>query len=291
MRFPAILASIAGMLATPAYAECNPRFVSESQTVTVTDVSVGTGEVSTEQFNIRVANEGNGQCSAIIKVNWLGTIGHEGQLELGLRSGSSLIQILSNESEAPLSDGNLPVPGIPGGANGRAVPMTLFVGTDWGVASGDHTAQLLLTLLGPKGEPVDTMVLTIIIRVPPSVSLRIVGATGEASIAQVALGNVTSRNVSVSDPFGARVWSTSPYLVTFSSANRGSLVHTSGLDKIEYELRMDNQVVDLVGANEFVFLNPTDALGDIHPLRVQAGPAAARAGDYSDRVTVTVSAL
>ena len=121
--------------------------------------------------------------------------------------------------------------------------------------------------------------------------MRLVGATGTETIRSINLGTIGKERPNQSDPFGVRVWSTSPYSVSFTSENAGVLAHEAGLDQIPYDLRMDNMLVNLVTGSEFTIPSVAPPLGIIHRLSVRAGPATARAGSYSDRVTVTVSPL
>jgi hypothetical protein len=292
MRIITLIASTIVMWASPALAQdCNPRFVENSQTVTVSDVDVGARKVARESFNVRVLNEGNGPCSASIRFLRLDGTAVSANLEYALRSGSSVLQVLPNEAATGTSQSDLFVSGLPGGDSGRSVPFSLTIPSDWGIESGFHSEQLQLSLLDPSGQVVDTLLLTINVNVPPSVSIRVVGATGTDSVASINLGNITPRDISVSDPFGIRVWSTSPYLVSFESENSGNLRHDGGLDLIPYEMRMDEQQVNLGGSGDFVFPERTTSLGRVHRLRVQAGPATGRAGGYADRITVTVTAV
>ena len=88
-----------------------------------------------------------------------------------------------------------------------------------------------------------------------------------------------------------RIWSTAGYRVSVSSENRGQLVHASNLDRLPYELDFDRRTVNLRGADSFFYPQHTPSLGRLHPLRVVVQPVDARAGDYADRVTVTVTAV
>lgn len=292
MRIIALLTATLAIWTSPAFAqECVPQFVDSSQTVTVSDVEVGVREVSRQNFQVRVRNDGNGSCGANIRFARIDGTAPSANLQYTLRSGSSVLRVLANEAATATSDSDLFVRGLPNGDSGRTVPFLLTIPSDWGIESGFHSEQLQLTLLDTAGQVADTLLLTININVPPSVSIRIVGATGSNNIATINLGNITPRDVSISDPFGIRVWSTSPYLVTFESENNGSLRHEDGLDTIPYEMRMDRQQVNLGAGGEFVFPERTTSLGRIHRLRVQAGPATGRAGGYGDRVTVTVTAV
>jgi hypothetical protein len=292
MRLIASLVAVFAFWSSPALAQqCTPEFVERSQTVTVGAIKVGVGESSRENFNIRVRNQGSGPCSATIRVARIDGSAVSANLEYRLRSGSSVLQILPNETAASTSQSELFVASLPAGQNGRSVPFQLTFPTDWGIEAGFHSEQLQLTILDKSGLVTDTLLLAINVNVPPSVSIRIVGATGSNRIASINLGDIKPNMISRSDPFGVRIWSTSAYSVSFTSENQGVLRHEGGQDSIPYEMRMDDQLVDLVAGGDFAFPDRTSSLGLVHRLRVQAGPAKGRAGEYSDRVTVTVTAV
>ena len=292
MRILALMTATLALWATPAAAqECTPEFADTAQTVTVNNVQIGAGETSRESFRVRVRNSGDGQCSASIRFARIDGSSVSGNLAYTLRSGSSSLQILPNQAATATSDSDLFIAGVPGGRNGRAIPFLLTVPSEWGIASGFHSEQLELTLLDSTGRTLDTLLLTINVTIPPAVAMRVVGATGSDNVARINLGTITPRGITRSDPFGIRVFSTSAYLVSFVSENRGNLMHEGGQDTIPYEMRMDNQLVNLRGRGTFSFPRRTNSLGRIHRLRVQAGPATGRAGSYGDRVTVTVTAV
>ncbi|TRD11284.1 hypothetical protein FGU71_05095 [Erythrobacter insulae] len=292
MRIFATLAIAAAMGSTPVFAqECDPRFVENTQTVTVGNVEIGANQVSRTNFGVRVVNEGSGACSAQVRFSRINGTAISTGLSYSLRSESSILEILPDEAATGTSQSDLFIAGIPGGENGRAVPFLLSVPTEWGIEAGFYSEQVQMSLLDETGQVIDTLIVTINVDVPPSASLRIVGATGSEGVARVNLGNITPRDIALSDPFGIRVWSSSSYLVSFASENNGNLRHDNGSDLIPYELRMDERLVNLSGSGEFVFPDKTSSLGRVHRLRVRAGPAVGRAGDYSDRVTVTVTAV
>ncbi|RJY09201.1 hypothetical protein D6201_07385 [Aurantiacibacter aquimixticola] len=160
----------------------------------------------------------------------------------------------------------------------------------WGIGSGLTSSSILVQLISPDGQVVDQLNLAIDINVLPSVALRIVGATGQGRVARVDLGAIENDRINRSQPLGVRVWSTSPYQVTYRSANRGALVQADLPDRIEYELRAAGAVVDLTGNRPSTVGQRTSSLGDLHSLEVVVPPFEAQAGKYGDRVTITVTA-
>ena len=286
----AVLGMAAGLAATPTLA-CAPRFVQPSQTVQLTAVEVGANTETRENFQIRIRNENTGQCSASLRFSRLTTGVPGDAFGYRLESAGQTIDILPNEITAPSTNSDLFVAGIPGGGrNGRAVPFRLELPTEWGIASGSSSDTILVQMIDPVGDVVDTLALTIGINVLPAVELRIVGATGNDRIARIDLGALDARRSNRSDPFGIRVWSTSPYSVTYESENLGRLAHDTASDRIEYELLASGRAVDPSGTLPGSFGQKTTALGDFWPLEITVAPFTARAGGYSDRVTITVTA-
>lgn len=156
--------------------------------------------------------------------------------------------------------------------------------------SGNQVDDLIVLLLNESGAVIDTMNLTVSLTVAPSVEVRVVGVTGQSETASINLGVLDPSSVTTSDPFGVRIWSTSAYTVSFKSENDGRLMHTNRSDSIEYQLFMDGRQVNTLGGRAALVPNGTDALGDLHATAVRVEPFLAKAGNYSDRVEVTVTA-
>lgn len=202
-----------------------------------------------------------------------------------------MLEILPNLSTTGSVGDDLFIANIPVNSAGRSVPFRLGFPTEWGLQAGLYSQEFVLSLHDQAGDLLDTMILVVRIDVPPAVALRIVGASGNSSIRRINLGTLDPDAVNRSDPFGLRIWSTSPYRVEFVSENLGKLRHTNGDSEIPYDLLMSGSEVDLEGANVRVFTEHTSSLGDLHPLRVLVEPFFAEAGRYSDRVQVSVSAI
>lgn len=284
-----LMACTSGFAAPALAGECRPEFVESTQTVNFPGIEVGAGQFSRETFAVHVRNAGDGDCSATIRVRRIGAPTPETP-RYTLQSGAKVFEILA-EGAAPTAHSDLPVPSAPNDERGASVGFQLTLPTEWGLQSGFYGEQVELALLDPAGAEVDTLTLSLNIDIPRAVALRVVGATGDTAVARIHLGTLSSTAPTSSDPFGVRIWSTSGYRVSVSSENRGQLVHASNLDRLPYELDFDRRKVDLEGAGSFVYPQHTPSLGRLHPLRVLVGPVNARAGDYADRVTVTVTAV
>jgi hypothetical protein len=287
-----MLGAILGLLtATPAFAdECQPEFVGSTATVNVSDVEVGLGEFAQENFTVAVRNAGSGDCGAIVRLTRVVGISAQSMPPYSLRSGATVFEIAPQDATPANSDA-LIISYTPSNPQGVSVPFEISVPSEWGLQAGNYSEQLELSLRDVNDAVLDSLLLTVNINIPQAVALRIVGAAGSDEIARIHLGTVSATAIARSDPFGVRVWSTSGYRVNFSSENRGDLVHTGNLDRFEYQLFFDNQPVDLAAGEEFNFPSFTPPVGTVHNLRAQAGPATVRAGDYADRLTVSVTAI
>lgn len=292
MRFSASIALAASLLvAAPAYAdECKAEFVENSESISIRNLEIGVGQFARRNFGIGVRAIGGGECGATIQIERLDSIAAIGMPAYRLRSGPTTLNITPQDATLPA--GNLfPVPFLPSTQEGYLVPFEIVVPSEWGLKAGSFSEQLELRLLDRNGVKIDSLLLNVEIDVPQAVELRFVGATGNNEIASIHIGTVSATKGARSDPFGIRVWSTSGYRVDLSSDNRGQLVHVENLDKFPYELFFDSQRVSLGGGDEFLFPGPTSSAGTVHLMRAEASPATVRAGDYADRITVSVTAV
>lgn len=275
-----------------AQAACEPEFVQSSQTVNISNIQVSAGASTSETFEIRVRNDGDAseQCPAVLRVAYLSTSPSSNAIAYSLQARGTALEILASETLPGTAASDLTIPQLPPGQNGLSVPFRLNIPSGWGLASGSQVNDLIVSLLDESGAVVDTMNLTISLTVPPSVEVRVVGVTGHSEIASINLGILDPLTTTTSDPFGVRVWSTSPYTVSFRSENDGRLMHSARADKIDYQLFMDGREVSTLGMAAAFVPSGTDALGNLHPAGVRVEPFRARAGNYSDRVEVTVTA-
>lgn len=286
-------------------ADCLPEFVDRDYSVVVSGVEIESGGQSVENFQVRVGNasvdepgRANGvartaPCDATILVARSNPQSVPGFPAYSIRAlGNQRVEILPDPSLPGALDGGIRIVNAPPGPRGRAVPFTLDVSTEWGLTAGTYVEQLELLLLDETGTITDRTSLTITIDIPASVSLRLVGALlggGADGPALVDLGDLSNSEVTRSSPFGARIWSTSPYIVQISSANRGNLLKEQGTETIPYSLTFDAMEVDLMTGREFFYPVPTTASGVLRNMGITVQPVTASAGEYSDRVTVSVS--
>ncbi len=312
MRYWTLIAPIC-FLALPEMtlaADCQPAFVGGDQAVVIDGVEIEPGGRAIENFQVRVQNgagTGGGSpgssstvdatpCNATIQVSRLagGSTAPDFPGYALRAPGNQQIEILPDPAAGGTPDSDVVVANAPSGPQGRAVPFQIGVPTQWGLRAGTYVDQLQLSLIGPDGGIVDRTTLTVTIVIPSAVALRLVGAIvgdGEAGPAQVDLGNLSSTRETRSQPFAARIFSTAPYVVRFSSANLGNLLHEQGREQVPYRLYFEGAAVELAGANEFPYLDRTPQAGDTRRMSIVVPPVVALAGRYSDRITITVMAL
>ena len=209
--------------------------------------------------------------------------------------GNQDIEILLDETAGGTVDSDTILSGLPSGAAGRALPFHIGVPTSWGLQAGTYTDRLLLSLFDESGRVTDRSNLTLTFVVPATVSIQLVGAVlGEGAgggPARIDLGNLSRTAETRSDPFAARIFSTSPYLVRISSLNLGKLLHEAGEEQIAYRFYFDGAPVALGGNWEMQYPDHTPREGDVHPLIIVVPPTTALAGRSSARLVLTVAAL
>ncbi|MEQ5789308.1 hypothetical protein J3454_15560 [Erythrobacter sp. NFXS35] len=281
-----------GLFALEASAlACEPQFLQSAQTIMATASEVGNQDVIETEAQILVRNGGQDECAAFLRFSRFSTSAPDPSRIITLSTSGQTIDVLPSELSAASLASDIFIAAIPGGGtSSRPIPLRMTFPTDWGISSGTSSETFLVQLIDETGAAFDDLVLTVNLNVLPSVKLRIVGATGNDRIARIDLGPLDPRQVTRSNPFGVRVWSTSPYSVTFASENVGMLAHVNAGDRIGYEMRAAGREVDLSGASPGAFGRKTDAVGDYHPLEIAVPPFVAQAGDYRDRVVITVTA-
>lgn len=292
MRKFILFAAITTLFSSPAFAQdCEAVFVDDSVNISISNVNIGPREITQQSFAIMLQNDGNEPCEAQVRITRIEGTAIPAPLAYSIGSGPSVLEIQANAGAPANSQGNLLVPQIPNTSRPFAVDLLVRIPTDWGLDAGEYQEQLQLQLLDQFGQPIDTLLLNLLVRIPPSVEMRVVGAAGSGAVATINLGEIDSQTSSVSDPVGIRVWSTSPYVVRFQSDNNGRLLHENGTETIPYQLAMEGRPVDLTTPTEFAYPRKTPAAGEVYRLQFRAGPVNALAGDYNDRVTVTIAAV
>ncbi len=285
-----ILACV-GLVAAPsvASADCQPALGPGSSSVNFAGLSIGTQRFHEVPLSVVVSNSGSDPCSLVLRVSRTlagsttplppyGLLGPAGQVEIipfGSSAGTTQSDIVVNVAAQST----------------RTIPLAFRLPTGWGLQSGIYSDQLQVALISDGNQQIDSRNIAVTIDIPAAATLRLYGAGGGTGPNRIHLPALSSSRETRSDPFALRVWSTSPYDISFVSDNQGNLIHDNGVDRIPYQLTMGGNDVDLAAAGPFHFGSHTSAAGDVHRLVVRVAPVRALAGEYSDRVTVTVTAL
>lgn len=307
MRYLTVLAAgaLSSVAATTSAADCQPVLSGGDVSVVINGVTIEPGGSATENFRLRVRNEagtggtegganGSPPCEAIIRLAKIGLAPDPNFPPYSIRApGNNDLEILPDVAAGGSADSDVFIANAPPGPQGRAVPFRVALSTEWGLRAGTYKEQLRILLIDADGNVADTANLTITITIPAAVSIRFVGAVvgGSASAARIDLGTLSSTQETRSDPFGALILSTAPYLVSFSSTKQGNLSHRQLDELIPYRLFFDGNRVDLAGVNEFPYFSPTPRRGDRRPMSIVVPPIVASAGRYEDRITATVTAM
>lgn len=181
---------------------------------------------------------------------------------------------------------------IPSSRGGLSVNLQANAPADWGTRWGRYNEQLQLSLVGASGDILDRLALNLELQIPKAVDVMFVGATGTGRTKQIDLGVLSATEATRSQPFGLRVWSSSGYKVDIASENSGTLAHLQGMDAIPYRLEIDGSDMALTaGAAVFSKANHTSRTGDLYRLGVSVPARRSVAGDYQDRITVSVSSI
>jgi hypothetical protein len=298
MRYSILLASAAfAALPGAAQAACKPGFRTNAQTVNIVGVDIEPNAVASTTLSLNVRNEDESSsqpCPAVLRISRVGASADPNFPPFTLLGpGNQTVEILPDPSVGGSTASDVNVADALAEPQGLDVPFEFRVPTEWGIKAGSYTEQLQFSLYDLGGILRDTATVTVSITIPRAVSLRLVGAvlgSGASGPARVDMGTLSSTTETRSPDFAARIFSTGPYMVSFTSTNLGSLLNENGRDKISYRLYFDGQLVDLTGVNGFPYSSATSSSGDFRPLRVVVPAVTAVAGRYSDQVTVTVSA-
>lgn len=276
----------------PSPSECIMKFAQSGATITLLATDIGNGETATGQVSVGVLGDASGsapaQCAGTIRVSRISLTSDIPDYRLS-RTGRQLEPSTSEAVGGPSNQ--FPVE-FPASKASRDYELRAVAPMDWGLPAGHYTEQLQLSLVDKSGLIVDRITLTIDFGVPKAVDIMVVGASSNGRTAQLDLGELSSTQPTHSSPFGVRVWSTSAYFVTLDSENDGVLRHTLAMDRIPYELFVDGRQADLFSQSVIATKGqPSANSGDYYRMQITVPARVSVAGEYSDRLTFSVTAL
>jgi len=283
---------LAAFLPATAHAACEPTFGAGSMTVTLTPMPSFDDQQIAERFQLEIRNTGRDLCTLRLSVgrDTASSDPNFPAFTLSSLSGAIPAAALAGGEDSAGSPAGVSVT-IP--ANGRVVvPYDVRLSVGWGIEARTYEQELIYRLHSTDSQDELAIQRTrLSLTIPTAARIRFSGASATNGAPIVDMGPLSSIGRTVSPPFAIRVLSTAPYRVELASENHGQLRRVDGPDLIPYRLSVGNQAVNLSGGGAFIRKpSHTGSAGDVHPVAVEIEPDPRRhAGNYSDRVTVTVS--
>jgi hypothetical protein len=283
------------LMAAPsvAYAECEPSFGSATSLVEIRTPSLDEQRAS-ERFLVEVRNTGANPCTLRLAVSRDMTTVSPGFPAFSLSGPTGMVLGAAIPSAAAGSDPRTAIE-IHVPANGMVrVPYDVSLDVNWGMTSGAYEHDLVYQLYEGDGqEELGSQRTRLSLDIPAVARVRFSGASGGDGPSQLAMGPLSPVSQTHSPPFAIRVLSTSAYRIEVVSQNQGALLRTNGPDRIPYRFLLDGDLLDLRAGGDFASeASHTGNTGKVHPVRVIIDPDPSRhAGTYSDRVTVTITAM
>lgn len=247
------------------------------------------GAASAEAFELELRNISDGGCRFTLAVE-------EGRRGGGLRrrSGAALDFRIARDAAGAevLFDSRQPGAGPRAALRAPRRDLRLFLIVNPGDAprAGEYSADVRLTLRNAENDVVDQAALELEARVPEQVQAFISGASQSGgAYALLDLEELTTGEIGRAT---LRIRSTSDVRIKFDSEHEGRLARAQG-GRISYDLSADGAPVDLrqggrrgYGVEASIPLTAREI-----DLQVRVGDTArAPAGEYRDRITITVTA-
>jgi hypothetical protein len=284
------IAVFAILAPTVAHADCSPNFVEGAKEVYLAANDSMDNVQLTDSFQLRLRNDSSEECR--IRLSATRDLGASDPAFPEFRlSGPTGTLHINSASPADVSGGGAVLVIPPHGET--PVSFTVAMPVGWGMRSGDYVEQLVFGV-GLNGRQVllDTEQVRLRLHIPATSRLRFAGALGQGGAARIDLGQLSTSAPTTSAPFGVRVFSTSGYQLRFVSQSGGYLERVDGPDKIQYQMYVDGRPLNLVAGDQIMTARYTPSLGDIHPVSIVVQPDTTwHAGNYSDRVTVSVTPI
>jgi spore coat protein U-like protein len=283
---------LATFLPTAANAACEPSFATGSNLVRLTPAPSFDDQQVAERFQLEIVNAGSDSCTLRLGVgrDIAASDPTFPAYTLSGPSGAIPPALLAGGEGAAGSPASVTID-VP--ANGRVlVPYDVSLTVGWGIAARTYEEELVFRLYpAVSQDELATQRTRLSLDIPTAARIRFSGASATDGAPIVDMGPLSAIGRTVSPPFAIRVQSTAPYRVELVSENRGKLRRVGGADLIPYRLSVSDQDVDLSGGGTLIHVpSHTGSTGNLHPVVIQIEPDPRRhAGNYSDRVTVTVS--
>lgn len=289
--FFGLLTTLAALGSSSAMAACEPAFASSVLRVNLAPISLDDGTII-DRFDVRLRNDGDTICTVRLAVGRDAAASDISFPSYTLSGPEGNIFLMPFESASNDPSGAVDVT-IPAGGE-TTVSYEVRADVGWDSRAGNSVEELVYLLLPEIGElEIASARTTLALFVPSSVRVRFAGALGEMGPAIVDMGELSPTAITQSPPFAIRVLSTSGYRMELASLHGGSLLRSGGDERIVYQVSVGQRPVDLRGAGAGMDVPSKPGLaGDIHPISISIAPNSQwHAGNYSDRITVIVTAF
>ena len=251
-------------------------------------------DAAVQEFDVAVVNQGDAPCTAVSRVELRGEQFGLSHQDGGRRMPYALIDERGGADVTPRAGqsarrvGVRPLNLAPGERG--LMRFSFTVAPSETLSAGLYSQNAFIELETADGQPLAEKPVTLSIEVP---SAAVMGLKGEfhrtGGTATIDLGELTQ---------GVRqlrttlyVLSTAGYSVSVSSENRGRLRQGASEWYVPYGLALGDRQMDLPRGGRLDVVSRRARLDD-YPLTVSLGSTVGkRAGDYSDTLTFTVSAL
>jgi hypothetical protein len=278
---------LAAFLPAAANAACEPSFATGSNVVSLIPAPSFDDQQIAQRIQVEVRNTGGDSCTLRLSAG----------RDIAASDPSFPTYTLSNQS------GIIPIAALGGGEDsgltitipeyGRAlVPYDVSLDIGWGVEARTYEQELVFRLYpADSQEELAAQRTRLSLVVPSAARIRFSGASGIDGAPILDMGPLSPTRPTISPPFAIRVLSTAGYRVEMVSENGGKLRRIGGAELIPYRLSVSDQQVNLGGGGTLIQVpSHTGSTGNLHPVVIEIEPDPRRhAGNYSDRVTVTVS--
>lgn len=291
--FAFTLAMFSGVLANPAYADCQVM-VEPAQSEWLIHYNPITEDEASRSFDLAITNTGDAPCMGQLQINLRGEafgLGHNG---VGDRVPYALIDEANGADLTPRTGqnarriNNRPVHLAPGE---RGLYRFNFAATTPdSLNEGLYSQEVFVAIENNDGHTLSERPLTLGVQVPAAALMGLKGRFSRSNgVAYIDLGEL---NEGVRD-LGTSLFvlSTRGYRVSVTSENAGKLRLGVSDWYVAYDLNVGTQVMDTDGGGTFDVVS-TRSRADSYPLSVNIKDVKGkRAGDYSDILTFTIAAL
>lgn len=289
---PVSLAALATLVPATAYAACEASFIEGTNVVNLRPSASFDNQQLVEPFFIRVRNTGDEVCAIRLGVGRT-LAANSSRFPAYTLTGSNGVETVTDITVTTdtAGFGNEYIVSAKGEVS---IPYEVRMAIGWGAEAGLYVDELVFHLLDAQsGKAIASKKVQLDLDIPQTARIRFAGASGADGPARIEMGPISTTAPTRSPPFALRVLSTSAYKVELASENAGALRRAGTGDLIPYQMTVGGQAINLSGAGDSVRVSRhTSSVGDVHPVTIVIQPDPEyHAGEYSDRVTVTVTTI